>query len=176
MHLHTHTHTHTQSSVVVAHAPAPTTHICVMEPRAADNFILTIIMMILCGSLLNVFAFACLIPAIFFSVMVSLTVLYGGGGGVTSPPTSGLWGAGGAACTPSSDYTVLLVDRDYLVVSVAVLYGGGGGGGGGAACALLRLHCFVSSILLLALPYVFQVFRHSGKRAEGRPGLEATCS
>ena len=42
-----------------------------LERRAADNFILTVIMMVMCGVLLNVFAFACLVPALLFSMKVS---------------------------------------------------------------------------------------------------------
>jgi len=49
-----------------------------LERRAADNFILTVIMMVVCGVLLNVFAFACLVPALLLSMKVSGCGLLGG--------------------------------------------------------------------------------------------------
>jgi len=39
-------------------------------PQAADHLILTVISMVVCGLLLNVFAFICLIPALTLSKKV----------------------------------------------------------------------------------------------------------
>lgn len=41
------------------------------DPYPRDHKICTIITMVLCGLILNIFAFACLIPAYYFSSQVS---------------------------------------------------------------------------------------------------------
>ena len=59
-----------QSTVVVTSQPIAQQLYVTVEPRAADNLVLTVVMMIVCASLLNPIVFICLVPALFFSLKV----------------------------------------------------------------------------------------------------------
>lgn len=65
-------------NVVVVSQPStvPTTRVIEAHPHANDFLVLTVVMMVVCFFCGNLLAYICLVPALIFSIMVSVLYRY----------------------------------------------------------------------------------------------------